>query len=139
MSLSIFSAHADTPSPGSAERQARKAAAPFEKSGMRLRQDFWSGSLSGAKGKAIRLQFFKGHTYRLFLAGDQSTAPGTRYHVMVVDKYGNVLGESTVKGPVTTVEVKPRKTGAYLVLMRAETPKGAKATTIPAVLFYGYQ
>jgi hypothetical protein len=138
--LSMFSARADTPSAESAEAQARKAAAVYVKSeGLRLRQDFWSGSLSGKKGKAIRLQLFKGNTYRLFLAGGTKGAgSGSRYHIMVIDNSGNVLAESAVKGPATTVEVKPRKTGAYMVLMRAETPKGSKSDTIPAVLFYGY-
>ena len=59
----------DEPPPGSPEAIAREAAAKYEKSQkLRIRQDFWSGELTGAKGKAIRLQFFKGHRYRVFLA-----------------------------------------------------------------------
>ena len=137
----MLSARADTPPVGSAEAQARKAAAVYVKSeGLRLRQDFWSGVLSRTKGKAIRLQLFKGNTYRMFLAGGtKGASAGSRYHVMVIDNAGNVLAESAVKGPVTTVELKPRKTGAYMVLMRVEAPKGSKSDTIPAVLFYGYR
>lgn len=130
-----------SPEPGSAEQVARKAAAPFEKEkGFRLRQDFWNGSLSGSKGKAIRLQLFKGNTYRLILAaGAKEGAAGTRLHVMVIDRKGTVIGESKVTGPTTTVEVTPRKTGAYMVLMRAEVSGGDKDRGIPAVLFYGYK
>ncbi|MEZ5328323.1 MAG: hypothetical protein R3F19_25040 [Verrucomicrobiales bacterium] len=41
----------------------------------------------------------------------------------VVDKYGNVLGESTVKAVPLPRLKKTGKTGAYMVLMRAETPE----------------
>jgi hypothetical protein len=137
----VLPLNAETPADGSPEKEARTAAAEYEKSqGLRLRQDFWDGSLSGTKGKAIRLQFFKGHTYRLFLATTAlENTKGTRLHLMVVDKNGNVLGESKISGPVTTIEVKPRKTGAYMVLMRAELAKGSKERAIPAVMFYGYR
>lgn len=136
----FLSAQADTEQSGSAESTARAAAAPYVKSqGLRLRQDFWQGALSGTKGKAIRLQFFKGHSYRLFLATNAAEkAAGTRLHVMVVDKSGNVLGESALVGPASSVEVKPKKTGAYMILLRAEATTGNKNRKIPAVLFYGY-
>jgi hypothetical protein len=125
--------------PGSAEAEARKAASSYEKKGMRLRQDGWRGVLSGDKGKAIRLQFFKGHEYRLFLAtGAKEKKAGTKVHVMVVDGGGNVLAESPLKDNVATFSVKPSRTGTYMVLMRAEV-SGRKKRKIPAVLFYGYQ
>ena len=141
LSVLVFSTNAGfaEAKSGSPEDEARKEAAPFEKKGMRLRQDFWSGELTQEKGKAIRLQFFKGHEYRLFLAaGAEEKETGTKMHVMVIDGLGNVLAESKTKGHVATLTVKPPGTGSYMILMRTEA-KGLKDRKIPAVLFYGYQ
>ena len=123
------------------EKAARAAAAKYEKrKGFRLRQDFWSGVLSGVKGKAIRLQFFKGNKYRLFLAAAEAEKKAkTKLHVMVIDRAGNVIAESRGGDNVATVEVKPPKTGAYMILMRAELPDKSSNRNIPTVLFYGYE
>ena len=51
------------------------------------------------------------------------------FHVMVIDRNGNVLGESELSSRVATVEVTPRKTGAYMVLMRADVRRRSLAET----------
>ncbi len=134
-------AEEDSLDPKSPEFAAITLAAPdIKRKEFDLRDDFWSGSLTGEAGKAIRLQFFKGNDYTVyFAAGSDEIAKGTKVFLRVVSKDNEVIAESKgQKGSATSVKVAPPGTGLYLVLMRVEV-EGDEERQIPCALFYGYE
>jgi len=126
---------------GSPEAAALEVAAPLleNKKGFLLREDYWKGELSQERGKAVRLQFFKGNSYKLILAtGAEAAGQGAKVFLQIIDLDNKVVAASQTgekAGATALVTVNPKKTGAHLVLMRVEG--GRKSA--PAVLFYGYE
>ncbi len=129
----------------SPEHQALTVASPFlGEEAFSLRQDYWNGTLTSFTGTALKLQFFKGNTYRLFFGATPSAlAPGATLHLVLLnaenEEVAAVTGEPGAPAVALHLEGAP-KTGLYLAVMRVETPPGPLAETeIPAVLFYGWK
>lgn len=132
----------------SPEHQALTLASPFlERPAFTLREDYWKGDVSPSLGHAVKLQFFKGNVYRLFMGINTKKKPiGSTLHLHIFNEKGDEVAHATSAGsqPYSTMlEFKAKKTDAYLVLMRLELagddnktePKG----TFPCVLFYGWE
>jgi hypothetical protein len=123
---------------------ALAAAEPyFANENFELRQEFWGGELSGEKGKAVRLQFFKGNTYRVFLAGPLvAMKVGGRLNVALVDPSGRKVGKASSKEGEGAVVLKleAKQSGLYMVLMSIDPPKAApRDASLPCVMYYGYE
>ncbi|MCC6884725.1 MAG: hypothetical protein WBE58_24840 [Verrucomicrobiales bacterium] len=132
----------------SPEHQALLLASPFlERPAFTLREDYWQGGLSPELGHAVKLQFFKGNVYRLFMGIHTKKKPtGATLHLHIFNEKGDEVAHATSAGtqPFSAMlEYKSRKTGAYLILMRLETaPEDSKTdpkTGFPCVLFYGWE
>jgi hypothetical protein len=129
----------------SPEHQALTASTPYlGNDAFTLRNDYWTGSVSTASGTAVRLQFFKGNVYRLFLGVAPPKLPeGARLHLHIFnDQSEEVITAAAEPGQAAVVLnfEKVRKTGLYLVLMRVEARPGPAAEAqVPAVLFYGWE
>ncbi len=129
-------------SPDSPEYAAIMLAAPYVQSDhFELREDYWSGRVSGKTGTAVRLQFFKRNTYRLFFATEAAeAAKGTKLEIRVFDRDNHQVAMSGAQeGSAVMAELDPPATGLYLVLMRAEIKQGSAERQLPCVLFYGYE
>lgn len=127
------------------ENQALSAATPYlGNEDFTLRNDYWKGIVTTEKGTALRLQFFKGNTYRIFFGASTKVLPSTaRLHLHLFDakekEVASVSGEPGEAAVVLNVE-KARKTGLYLVLMRIEPREGPSTEVeVPSVLFYGWE
>lgn len=144
----LGAADGDPPKPfpkDSPEHQALTASSPYlGNDAFTLRNDYWTGSVSTASGTAVRLQFFKGNLYRLFLGAAPGQIPeGAKLHLHIFnDKSEEVISASGEPGEAAVVLnfEKVRKTGLYLVLMRVEPRPGpATEAKVPCVLFYGWE
>ncbi|MCB1066454.1 MAG: hypothetical protein KDN20_26490 [Verrucomicrobiae bacterium] len=131
--------------PTSAEHQALTASSPYlGNDAFTLRNDYWKGTVSTDSGTAVRLQFFKGNTYRLIFGVSTDHLPKTaRLHLHIFDskekEVSTVAGEPGQAAIVLNFE-KNRKTDLYLVLMRIEPQVGPTAPVeVPSVLFYGWE
>lgn len=131
--------------PDAPEHEALTAAGPFlgdEK--FSLRQDYWQGVLTTKAGTAVKLQFFKGNTYRLFFGVAPSTLPkdGTLQLYLfnaANEEVARAIGEPGKPALALHFE-NTLGTGLYLILMRVELPPGPLAEEdVPAVMFYGWQ
>ena len=141
---SVHAQKAEDFPPDSPHHAALAAVEPYlENEAFELRQEFWGGELAGEKGKALRLQFFKGNTYRLFLAGPLvAMKVGGRLNLAVVDPSGRkIANESSKAGDgAVVVKLKAKKSGLYLVLMSIDPPKDApRDASLPCVMYYGYE
>ena len=134
--------------PNSPEHQALTASTPYlGDEDFYLRNDYWQGSVSPDEGTAMRLQFFKGNTYRLFFGATKDKLPaGSILHLNIFDSNSKeVTAASGEPGEAAAVlSHKNRKTGLYLILMRIEIPDSAKkegsdSEKNPCVLFYGWK
>lgn len=129
----------------SPEHQSLTAASPYlGNDAFTLRNDYWKGDLSTDSGTAIRLQFFKGNTYRFFLGADTKALPvGARLHLHIFDTKEKEVATSSGQAGEASVALhfeKVRKTDSYLILMRVEPRPGpAAAVKVPAALFYGWE
>lgn len=129
----------------SPEHQALTAASPYlGNDAFTLRNDYWTGAVTTDAGTAVRLQFFKGNVYRLFLGASPPKLPeGARLHLHIFnDQSEEVISASSPAGqPAVVLNFeKVRKTGQYLVLMRIEPRPGPAApVAVPSVLFYGWE
>lgn len=129
----------------SPEHQALTLASPFlGDSSFKLRNEYWTGRLSTANGRAVRLQFFRGNHYRLFLGvAPAGLPPGARVQIHVVDDRSEVVAEASGEPGETAVALfleEPPRTGLYLVLMSIDPGPGPLAETeTDAVLFYGWR
>lgn len=131
--------------PDSPEHQALVLASPFlGNEAFTLRNDYWKNEVSTESGKAVRLQFFKGNTYRLFFGASTEALPKTaKLHLHIFDskdkEVATVAGEPGQAAVALHFE-KTKKTGLYLVLMRIEPQPGpAQEVSVPSVLFYGWE
>lgn len=131
--------------PDAPEHEALTAASPFlADEGFSLRQDYWQGVLTTKTGKGLKLQFFKGNTYRLFFGVSPSALPkdGT-LHLHLYNAAGEEVAHAPGEAGKPAVALhfeNTLKTGLYLVLMRVELPPGPLAEEeVPAVMFYGWQ
>lgn len=109
-----------------------------------LRQDHWSGVLSGQTGRAFKLQFFKRNVYKLYLGAAPATLPaGAKLDLRIFDSENRevaaVLGEPD--GAAVALEFDNTVgTGLFLVLMRVEVPPGPLLVSdVDAVLYYGWK
>lgn len=101
------------------EEALLKLSKPHEKAGFDFRADIWQRELQPEVGKAVRIQMFKGNEYRVCV----SVAPGTGVKVAahVLDFEGKPAEskiETSDDGSGTTLHVKPKNTGVYLVVVR---------------------
>lgn len=142
----------ERPSPGakpfpadSGEHQALSAATRYlGNDDFTIRNDYWKGIVTTSKGTALRLQFFKGNTYRLFYGVSTKTLPeDARLHLHLFDakekEVASISGAPGQAAIVLNLE-KVRKTGLYLVLMRIEPREGPSVEIeVPSVLFYGWE
>lgn len=131
--------------PDAPEHEALTAASPFlADEDFSLRQDYWQGVLTTKTGKGLKLQFFKGNTYRLFFGVSPSALPkdGT-LHLHLYNAAGEEVAHAPGEAGKPAVALhfeNTLKTGLYLVLMRVELPPGPLAEEeVPAVMFYGWQ
>lgn len=131
--------------PDAPEHEALTAASPYlADENFSLRQDYWQGDLTTRTGKGLKLQFFKGNTYRLFFAVAPSALPkdGT-LHLHLYNAAGEEVAHVPGEAGKPAVDLhfeNTLKTGLYLVLMRVELPPGPLAEEdVPAVMFYGWQ
>lgn len=129
----------------SPEHQALSLATEsLEEKGFSLREDYWSGILSGETGRALKLQFFKRNEYRLYLGvSPDSLPPKAKLDLRIFDsknvEVAAMMGEPDEAAVELIFENKVR-TGLFLVLMRVEVPPGPLAVSeVPAVLFYGWK
>jgi hypothetical protein len=129
----------------SPEHQALSAASPsLADEAFSLRQDYWKGDLTTRAGTALKLQFFKGNTYRLFFGvAPSALAPGAILHLHLIDSSNAEVSHAAGKPGEAAVALhfeNTLKTGLYLVLMRVELPPGPLTETeVPAAMFYGWQ
>ena len=129
----------------SPEHQALTASSPYlGNDKFTLRNDYWKGALSTDNGTAIRLQFFKGNTYRFFLGADTTALPaGAKLHLHIFDTKEKEVATSSGQAGQPSVALhleKVRKTDSYLILMRVEPQAGPAAVVkVPAALFYGWE
>jgi len=129
----------------SPEHQALSLASPFlGDEAFKLRNEYWTGRLSTTNGRAVRLQFFKGNLYRLFLGvAPAGLAPGARLKVHVVDERSEVVASAEGEPGAAAVALfleEPPRTGLYLVLMTIDAGPGPLAELeAEAVLFYGWK
>lgn len=146
--LTATSAEPGTAKPfpdNSPEHQALTMASPFlGNEDFTLRNDYWQGKVATDGGTAVRLQFFKGNTYRLFFGSHTDELPKTaKLHLHIFDSKDKEV--ATVSGEPGQAAValhfeKTRKTGLYLVLMRIVPQPGPVAPVeVPGVLFYGWE
>lgn len=131
--------------PDAPEHEALTAASPFlGEENFSLRQDYWKGRLTTSSGTAMKLQFFKGNTYRLFFGVAPSALPkkGT-LHIHIFNTANEEVARAAGEAGATAVALhfeNTLRTGLYLVLMRVELPPGPLAEAeIPAVMFYGWE
>ena len=130
---------ADTP-----EHAALTAASSYlDNDDFMLREDYWKGSVTPQTGKAVRLQFFKGNTYRFFFAIEPEKAnTATTLSVRIYDAQSRevALNQSKPAETATALHFKPTATGLYLVLMGVEIAEGSNPyRDYPAVMFYGFE
>lgn len=131
--------------PDAPEHEALTAASPYlADENFSLRQDYWQGILTTKTGKGLKLQFFKGNTYRLFFGVAPSALPKTgTLHLHLYNADGDQVAHAqgeVGKAAVALHLKNSLKTGLYLVLMRVEVPPGPLAgEEVPAVMFYGWQ
>jgi len=129
----------------SPEHQALSLASPFlGDSEFKMRNEYWTGRLSTASGRAVRLQFFKGNLYRLFLGvAPTGLPPGARVQIHVVDDQSEVVAAAEGEPGEAAVALfleEPPRTGLYLVLMSIDAGPGPLAEIeAEAVLFYGWK
>ena len=90
-----------------------------EKKGFDFRADIWERELTPDLGKAVRVQFFKGNEYRVCVAVSPKSGVKIAAHVLDVE---GAPAESKVEpaegGWGTTLHVKPKRTGVYMVVIR---------------------
>ncbi|MEM8955620.1 MAG: hypothetical protein AAGD22_15815 [Verrucomicrobiota bacterium] len=123
---------------------ALTAAEPYlENEDFELREEFWGGELSGEKGKAVRLQFFAGNTYRVILAAPLvAMKVGGELNLALVDPSGRRVAKASSKKGEGAVVMKhvAKKSGLYMVLMSIEPPRGApRDASMPCVMYYGFE
>ncbi len=148
--LCVGAARAQSPEvspypPDAPEHEALTAASPFlGDENFSLRQDYWKGRLTTRSGTAMKLQFFKGNTYRLFFGVAPSALPkkGT-LHLHIFNTANEEVARAAGEAGATAVALhfeNTLRTGLYLVLMRVEMPPGPLVDEeIPAVMFYGWE
>lgn len=101
------------------EEALLKLSKPHEKAGFDFRADIWQRELQPEMGKAVRIQMFKGNEYRVCIAVAPSS--GVKVAAHVLDFEGKAIEtktETTDDGSGTTLHVKPKSTGVYLVVVR---------------------
>lgn len=108
-----------------------------------LREDYWKGNVSSQTGKAVRLQFFKGNTYRFFFAIEPEKAnAATTLSMRIYDEQSREVALSTSKPAevATALNFEPKSTGLYLVLMGVQIDESSNPyRDYPAVMFYGFE
>lgn len=130
---------ADTP-----EHAALTAASSYlEDENFMLREDYWKGTVTAQTGKAVRLQFFKGNTYRFFFAIEPEKAnAATSLSMRIYDTQSREVAAAKSKpdNSASSLSFAPAATGLYLVLMGVEVDdKSNPYRDYPAVLFYGFE
>ena len=130
---------ADTP-----EHAALTAASSYlDDDDFMLREDYWKGGVTPHTGKAVRLQFFKGNTYRFFFAIEPEKAnAATTLSMRIYDAQSRevALSQSKPAETSTALRFEPKATGLYLVLMGVEIAGGTNPhRDYPAVMFYGFE
>jgi hypothetical protein len=145
-SLVIAADEADTiPFPAdSPEHAALTAASSYlDEDDFMLREDYWKGSVTPQTGKAVRLQFFKGNTYRFFFAIEPEKAnAATTLSMRIYDAQSREVAVTQSKPSeiATALNFKPDSTGLYLILMGVDIAKGSNPyRDYPAVMFYGFE
>lgn len=108
--------------------------------GFNVRAQPWRGVLGKEKGKAVRIQLFKGNTYRFFIAVSRDVAAkGVAPVAQVVDAEFNRLAESgKPKDGVTVLEISPAATGMYMILIRADSSEKSP-DEFAAAMIYGFE
>jgi len=85
----------------------------------KVRQQSWKGVFEPGKGRAVRVQLFRGKDYR-FVFGTESLKG---VHILgLMDGENRVVArtESGKPGTISVMEFSPKATGTYLVLLRAD-------------------
>ena|ERR1022692_604588 len=132
--LSIAMAVVAAPDEEAAERAVVSLVAPLEKAGFDFRADVWERELKPDLGKAVRLQLFKGNDYRVCVA--VSSQSGVKIEAHVLDVSGKPVEEKTEsKGWGTTLFLKPKHTGVYVVTIR-ETDGRQQPATVAMIMGY---
>lgn len=108
--------------------------------GFSVRAQPWRGVLGKEKGKAVRIQLFKGNKYRFFIAvGRDVAGQGVAPAAQIVDADFNRLAESgKAKNGVAVVEFSPDATAMYMVLIRADSTDKSP-DEFAAAMVYGFE
>ena len=118
-----------------AEKAVVSIVAPLEKQGFDFRADVWERELTPDIGKAVRLQLFKGNDYRVCIA--VSAQSGVEIEAHLLDSSGKPVEEKIEgRGWGTTLFVKPRHTGVYVVTIRQS---GGKKVPVTCAMIMGYK
>ncbi len=130
--------------PHSPEHAALSAASSYlDNDDFMLREDYWKGNVTAQTGKAVRLQFFKGNTYRFFFAIEAEKAnDSTSLSMRIYDAQSREVAATKTEPAqaAAAMTFQPKATGLYLVLMGVELAKGSNPyRDYPAVLFYGFE
>ena len=121
--------------PGLDERVQAKAGMTAEgQETWKVREQVWKGVFEPGKGRAVRVQLFRGKDYRF--AFGTSSAVGV--HILGLMDGGNRVVAQTEPGKagaVSVMEFSPQTTGTYLVLLRVD----GIAKKQPGAMIYAYR
>lgn len=121
------------------EEAAEKAVASLlvlqEKLGFDFRADVWERELKPDVGKAVRLQMFKGNDYRICIAVPAQS--GVQIEAHVLDDSGKQVEDKIEgKGHALILQVKPKRTGVYIVTI---SQSGGKKIPVTCAMIMGYK
>ncbi len=100
----------------------------------KVREQSWKGVFEPGRGRAIRVQLFRGKDYR-FVFGTEG-ADGV--HILgLMDRENRVVARTKPgkAGAISVMEFSPKGTGTYLVLLRADGIAKKRA----GVMIYAYR
>jgi hypothetical protein len=135
LSAATNTVRGSAPDEEAAERAVASLVVPLEKQGFDFRADVWERELKPDLGKAVRLQLFKGNDYRVCIAVPAES--GVEIEAHVLDDTGKPVEENIQgKGFGRTLQVKPKRTGVYVVTIRQS---GGKKIPVTCALIMGYK
>ena len=114
-----------------AVKAALDIAAPYEDKDYEFRADTWEKPITPQKGKAVRIQLYKGSEYCFSI----HTTPGSNAKVFahVIDENGQFLedkNQANSDRSGVVVLFKARKTGIYVVLIHLEDNASSTALLV---------
>ena len=128
-----------------ARTEAVELAAPIQKKGFKLREDFWGGTCKPGEKKSVKTQLFKGNEYWFWLGSDEDNVDIT---FDLYDSAGNKITQETTSGIAARgIRVTPQKTGTYVAIftisLKPDPPNKKSTVEKPAkicwAITYGWK